>query len=103
MQSTSWSMLNRLLSRNKKSIMNCTIYIFRNLKDCHALMMISAFEPKVVQTSARNTKVCMHGPNFRNLQGYIFRILQHFATKLCNFTNFRMLFLSVVMHFVLLA
>jgi hypothetical protein len=26
------------------------------------------------------------------LQGYIFRILQHFATKLCNFTNFSMLF-----------
>jgi hypothetical protein len=26
------------------------------------------------------------------LQGYIFRTLQHFATKLCNFTNFRMLF-----------
>ena len=23
-----------------------------------------------------------------NLQGYIFRILQHFATKLCNFTHF---------------
>ena len=28
--------------------------------------------------------------------------LQHFATKLCNFTNFRMLFLAVVMDFVLL-
>jgi hypothetical protein len=29
---------------------------------------------------------------FATLQGYIFRILQHFATKLCNFTNFSMLF-----------
>ena len=37
------------------------------------------------------------------LQGYIFRILQHFATKLCNFTNYKMLFLAVVMDFVLLA
>jgi hypothetical protein len=29
------------------------------------------------------------GPNVQNLQtlqGYIFRILEHFATKLCNFT-----------------
>jgi hypothetical protein len=30
--------------------------------------------------------------NLRTLQGYIFRILQHFATKLCNFTNFSTLF-----------
>jgi hypothetical protein len=36
-------------------------------------------------------------------QGYIFLILQHFATKLCNFTNFNMLFLAVVMDFVVLA
>jgi hypothetical protein len=39
----------------------------------------------------------------QNPQGYIFRILQHFATKLCNFTNFSTLFLAVVMDFVLLA
>ena len=32
-----------------------------------------------------------------------FPILQHFATKLCNFTNFNTLFLAVVMDFVLLA
>ena len=30
--------------------------------------------------------------NLQTLQGYIFRILQHFATKLCNFTHFSMLF-----------
>jgi hypothetical protein len=41
--------------------------------------------------------------NFQISQGYIFRILQHFATKLCNFTNFNMLFVAVVMDFVLLA
>jgi hypothetical protein len=34
-------------------------------------------------------------------QGYIFRILQHFTAKLCNFTNFNMLVLAVVMAFVL--
>jgi hypothetical protein len=28
---------------------------------------------------------------------------KHFATKLCNFTNFNMLLLAVVMDFVLLA
>jgi hypothetical protein len=33
-------------------------------------------------------------------QGYIFRILQHFATKLWNITNFVMLF-QAVMKFLL--
>jgi hypothetical protein len=41
--------------------------------------------------------------NLQILQGYIFRILQHFATKLCNFTKFNILFLAVLMDFVLLA
>jgi hypothetical protein len=41
--------------------------------------------------------------NLQTLQGYIFRILQHFATKLCNFTNFSMLFLVVVIYLHLLA
>jgi hypothetical protein len=43
--------------------------------------------------------------NLQISQGYILRILQHFATKLCNVTNFNMLFLAVpvVMDFVLLA
>jgi hypothetical protein len=35
--------------------------------------------------------------NLQISQGYIFRILQHFATKLCNFTHFNMLFLAAVM------
>ena len=29
--------------------------------------------------------------NLRTLRDYIFRIVQHFATKLCNFTHFSML------------
>jgi hypothetical protein len=41
--------------------------------------------------------------NLQISQGYIFIILHHFATKRCNFTNFNMLFLAVVMDFVLLA
>jgi hypothetical protein len=34
--------------------------------------------------------------NLQISQGYIFLILQHFATKLCSFTNFGMLFLAMV-------
>ena len=34
--------------------------------------------------------------NLQTLQGYIFGILQHFATKLCFSTNFRILSLAVV-------
>jgi hypothetical protein len=41
--------------------------------------------------------------NLQTLQGYIFRILQHFATKLCKFTYFSMLFLAVVIYLHLLA
>jgi hypothetical protein len=41
--------------------------------------------------------------NLRTLQGYIFRILQDFAAKLCSFTNFSMLFLAVVIYLHLLA
>jgi hypothetical protein len=36
------------------------------------------------------------------LQGSISRVLQHFATKLCNFTNFKILCRAVVIDFVLL-
>ena len=31
-----------------------------------------------------------------NSQGYIFHILEHFTTKLCSFTKFRMLFQDAV-------
>jgi hypothetical protein len=33
--------------------------------------------------------------NLQNLEGYIFYILQHFATKLCNFTYFCMPFQGI--------
>jgi hypothetical protein len=42
------------------------------------------FGPNVVAISAALQKYT----KFAKLQGYIFRILQRFATKLCNFTNF---------------
>ena len=37
---------------------------------------------------------------FANLQGYIFPILQYIATKLCNSTNRRTLFLAVIKDLV---
>jgi hypothetical protein len=70
-------------------------------------------------TSERSEREnCYHiwtedGSNFRTqyksiqylqtLQRYTFRILQHFATKLCNFTHFSMLFLAVVIYLHLFA
>ena len=40
---------------------------------------------------------------FANFTGLYFHdILQHFTTKLCNFTNFRMFFDAVVMNFPIL-
>ena len=57
------------------------------------------------EPSLESNECTTFGSKVQNLQishGYIFRILQHFATTLYNFTNFNMLFL-VVMDFVLLA
>ena len=59
------------------------------------------FSSKMVTFSARNTNIIIQ--NLQTLQGYIFRILQHFATKFCNSTNFKILFLAVAKDFVLLA
>ena len=39
--------------------------------------------------------------NLQTLQGHIFHILPHFATKHCNFTKFRMLVNAVVMNFTI--
>jgi hypothetical protein len=58
------------------------------------------FGPNVVAIFARNTESIQ---NLRTLHGYIFRTLQHFATKLCKFTYFSMLFLAVVIYLHLLA
>jgi hypothetical protein len=40
------------------------------------------FGPNVVAISARNTRV------YKICELYIFRILEHFVTKLCNLTRF---------------
>jgi hypothetical protein len=59
----------------------------------------TTFGPKmVVLISARKSI-----QNLQTLQGLIFRILQHFATKLCNFTHFSMFFLAVVIYLHLFA
>ena len=60
---------------------------------------LTTFEPKVVKPSARNTKSIQ---NLQTSHCYVFLTLQHFATKLCDFSNFNMLFLAVVVDFVLL-
>ncbi len=59
---------------------------------------ITTFEPKVVKTSARNTKTYKIG----KLRTAIFSSFYNIP-QLCNFTNFRMLFLAVVVDFVILA
>ena len=51
---------------------------------------------RVVQISACNK--CIQ--KWQILQGYIFRIFQHFATKFCNFTISDMIFSAIVMDFV---
>jgi hypothetical protein len=58
------------------------------------------FGPNVVAFSHAILKSIQ---NLRTLHGYIFRTLQHFATKLCKFTYFSMLFLAVVIYLHLLA
>jgi hypothetical protein len=45
------------------------------------------FSPNVVAIANFRTHIFIFSAT-----KYIFRILQHFATKLCNFTNFSMLF-----------
>ena len=57
----------------------------------------TTFGPKMVLYSNFRTQY-KSIQNLQTLQGYIFRILQHFATKLCKFTNFSMLFLAVVLY-----
>jgi hypothetical protein len=48
--------------------------------------------------------IIQNNTKFANFVGlYIFLILQQFATNLCNVTNFKMLFLAVLMDFVFLA
>ena len=47
--------------------------------------IVTIFGSKMVTISARKYK---HIQNKQTSQGYIFRILQHFATNFCNFTNF---------------
>ena len=59
----------------------------------------SNFSSKMVTSFARTTNIT----NLETLQGYIFRILQYFFTKLCHSSNLKIIFLAVVKDFVLLA
>ncbi len=40
-----------------------------------------------------------HYENLQTLEGYIFRILQHFATKFWNFTTFESFFPGILSDF----
>jgi hypothetical protein len=51
----------------------------------------TTFGPNMVANSNFRTQY----KSIQTLQGYILRILQHFATNLCNFTHFSMFFLAV--------
>ena len=81
------------------------IFIFNNDKPFHISMQCSCtlhcttFGPKVVDFPARNT--CKLIPN--NFVGLYFPHFTTFRNQTLQFTNFNMLFLSVVMDFVLLA
>ena len=55
--------------------------------------IVTTFRPEVVTISARNTNIIQ---NSQTLQSYIFRILQHFTTKLYYLANFIVFFLAVV-------
>jgi p-aminobenzoyl-glutamate transporter AbgT len=58
---------------------NVKVYVCITCGNCYH------FRLKMVTISARKYK---HIQNMQTSQGYIFRILQHFVTKFCNFTNF---------------
>ena len=55
------------------------------------------FGQNIVAFSVHNANI------YTNTQSYVFRHLQHFATKLCNFIDFKMPFSAVVKHFVHIA
>ena len=67
---------------------------------CMHAEIATTFGPKMHASNFRTQYKSIQ--NLQNLYGYISRILQHFTTKLCNFTHFSMLFLAVVIYLLLL-
>jgi hypothetical protein len=82
-----------------RNVVKCGKYIALQILYTFVLRaeIATTFGPKMVAISARVIQ------NLRTLQGYIFRILQHFATNFCNFTHFRMLSLAEMIYLHLLA
>ena len=68
----------------------CILLYYARKTDTTIEKTVSIFRPKYKSIQ-----------NLQTLQGHIFHILQHFATKLCGFTKFRMLFNAVVMNFTI--
>jgi hypothetical protein len=71
----------------------------QNVVKCIALRslqfsVILDYKREMVTTSVRNRSKMTE--NYQTSQGYMIRILQHFATKLWNITNFVLLFQAVM-------
>jgi hypothetical protein len=62
------------------------------------IFVLSAIKiTKIIKNGYFSQAECKYIQNLGTSQGYIFLILQHFATKLCNFTHFKILFPAMVM------
>ena len=76
----------------------------QSLKICIYLYYARKKLPLLIQFQLKSGNFflaqCLIYTNLQTLRGYIFHVLQHFATKLGNSTHFRMLFLTVVKDFV---
>ena len=77
-----------------KMLWNTQNIALRWLQNSHQFRLKSNAFPSVIQLSIQILS--------KLSQGYIFRILTHFTTKLCHFTNFVMIFLAMLIDFVFL-
>jgi hypothetical protein len=71
-----------------KICINCKIGL-RNIAKMQNLYVNFVFRTEIVTIFGSNMQ------NMQTSQGYIFRILQHFVTKFCNFTNFNKFFTGI--------
>ena len=67
------------------------------------VIKIRLFEPEVVIFPVCNTNIYKICELRRAILSTFYNISQHFATKLCNFTHSKLLFLALVLDFVRLA
>ena len=86
---------------------NTSVNVPVETKETEAIMLLLQlklyFQLKLYQKRSLFPRVIQIYTNLQTLRGHIFHVLKHFATKLGNSTNFRMLFLTIVKDFVHLA